>query len=204
MLDYKRVNHELRNKFRVKRGDVPPYIGWLRPSVRRDLYDVMNDMGHFKIGAEIGVNVATNARIMLNRINGLHLTCVDPWEAYGKHNQAKIDALYDRAMDKLKRFRNNERVTIIRKRSMDALNDIPDKSLDFVYIDGLHYFNWVMPDIIFWAEKVRKHGIVAGHDYYQFYRGGVTTAVDAYTKAHHITDWYITREMHPTWFWVKQ
>jgi hypothetical protein len=87
---------------------------------------------------------------------------------------------------------------------MDAVRKIKNESLDFVYIDGFHDFDWVMPDLIFWAQKVRRHGIVAGHDYYPFFRAGVMFAVDAYTRAHNINDWYVTREKEPTWFWVKQ
>jgi len=202
MLIKKEVDRALRDKFRIKPRDIPPFTGWKKPSGREDLYDTMNDMGCFTNGAEIGVATGVNAHEMLTRIDGLHLYCVDPWTKYSNWKQEKMDSRYNRTLKRLKRFADT--VSIIKKESMDALLEIPDKSLDFVYIDGFHDFDWVMPDIIFWSKKVRSAGIVAGHDYYPFYKAGVITAVDAYTKAHNITEWYVTRERHSSWFWVKK
>ncbi len=48
---------------------------------------------------------------------------------------------------------------------MDALADFEDESLDFVYIDGNHAAPWVDDDIREWSKKVRKGGVVSGHDY---------------------------------------
>jgi hypothetical protein len=94
------------------------------------------------------------------------------------------------------------RIDIIRKRSLDHVKDVPDGSLDWVYLDGFHEFDWIMQDIINWVPKVRKGGIVAGHDYYPFYRSGVIEAVDVYVKTHNIHEWYLTRERHSSFFWV--
>ena len=97
--------------------------------------------------------------------------------------------------------------TILRKRSMEALEDVPDGSLDFVYVDADHTFDAVMMDIICWARKVRPGGIVAGHDYYRFRRAGVVPAVDAYTAAHGITRWFLTdylKDRTPSWFWLRE
>jgi predicted O-methyltransferase YrrM len=71
--------------------------------------------------------------------------------------------------------------------SMDAVDDIPDNSLDFVFIDANHAFDYVMLDLIYWTKKVRPGGIVSGDDYFHFKKAGVVEAVDAYTKAHGIT-----------------
>ena len=88
--------------------------------------------------------------------------------------------------------------------SMEAVSKIPDASLDFVYIDGRHEFDFIMMDLIAWAPKVRAGGIVSGHDYYQFYRGGVVHAVNAYVLGHNIKEWFVTREKECSFFWVKQ
>ena len=201
VLTGKQVHLALREKFRIKRRDIPPFTGWLKPSGREDLYDVMNEMGCFTRGCEVGVAQATNAKEMLNRIDWLKLFCVDPWHKYANWSQEKMDLRYQRATRKLKPY--GERATIIRKTSMAAVGQFKDGSLDFVYLDGFHDFDWIMSDMIFWIPKVRPGGIIAGHDYYPFYRAGVITAVDAYVKAHNITQWYVTRERHSSFFWVK-
>ena len=56
-------------------------------------------------------------------------------------------------------------VRFIRKPSVEAAKDIPDASLDFVYIDGAHDIQSVVNDIHEWQKKVRPDGIVYGHDY---------------------------------------
>ena len=55
--------------------------------------------------------------------------------------------------------------------------------MDFVFIDAGHSFDDAARDIIEWAKKVRKGGIVSGHDYTHV-RGGVKDAVDGYVKFH--------------------
>ena len=90
----------------------------------------------------------------------------------------------------------------IKKASMDALSDVKDGELDFVFIDGNHLFNYAMADIIFWSPKVRSGGMIAVHDYYQG-ESGVVKAVDCYTYCNHIIPWYTTKELQPTAFWVN-
>ncbi len=87
---------------------------------------------------------------------------------------------------------------------MDAVRDFPDKSLDYVYIDGLHDFDNVMMDIIHWTRKVKSGGIVSGHDFAVAHNDGIIQAVEAYTRAHNIQTWYITHEDYPPSFcWVR-
>ena len=107
---------------------------------------------------------------------------------------------YQQVVDLAKR---DERITIKRMTSMEAVLEQPDNSLDFVYIDAMHDFDNIMRDLIEWSKKVRPRGIVAGHDYCKQYQNGVINAVFAYTYAHGIGRWYITRENLATWFWVK-
>lgn len=198
----KEVDRAIREKFRIKHRDIPPLTGWLKPSSREDLYPVMNELGCFKRGAEIGVQRGKNAKSMLDKIEELQLICVDPWIKYSNWKQEQMDARYEQTLKRLAPY--SDRVEIIKKTSMAALEDVPAESLDFVYIDGFHEFDWIMSDLIFWVPKVRSGGIVAGHDYYPFWRQGVMTAVDAYVKGHNINDWYVTREQEASWFWVKR
>jgi hypothetical protein len=86
-----------------------------------------------------------------------------------------------------------------------TVTTIPDGSLDFVYIDGLHDFEAVILDIVYWSRKVRSGGIVSGHDYCWAFKSGVIAAVDAYTRGLGITSWYLTnKDREPSWLWVKK
>jgi hypothetical protein len=94
-------------------------------------------------------------------------------------------------------------VTFVRANSMDAVRDVPDESLDFVFIDANHTFDYVMQDIIEWSKKVRPGGMVSGHDYFRCRNFGVVPAVDVYTREHLIHQWFITDEHKPSYFWLK-
>ncbi len=184
---------------------------------RDDLPQFFIEMG-FKVGAEIGVYKGRFSEKFCKA--GLQIYAIDPWLVYYDFSnpdmQKRMEYLYACAIKSLTPFPN---CTIIKKTSMDALEDIPDESLDFVYIDAHHIFRYVAEDICEWSKKVRKGGIVAGHDY--FYKGALNPArlchvayvVDAYTKAFNIQNWYLLgrenkvegekRENCRTWMWVK-
>lgn len=197
-LNTREVRRIIHEKFRIKRHDNMPYSGWLK-SNRGHVVELFAALG-LKVGVEVGVAVGRHARQMLDGIPNLKLSCVDPWQKYGNWTQEKMDIRHGQACAALKPYNN---VTIIRKTSMEAVKDFEDESLDFVYIDGFHDFDYVMMDLIEWSKKVRKSGLVSGHDYYPFYRGGVVTAVDAFIKGHNITEWYVTKERESEWFWIK-
>jgi len=97
------------------------------------------------------------------------------------------------------------KATFIKKYSMEAVKDIPNESLDFVYIDGNHRYGFVKEDLWEWGKKVRVGGILSGHDYYEFRSGnkGVVMAVNEYVSAHKIDRWFITDERTPSFFWRK-
>jgi len=196
------VDAAIRTKFRVKKRDTLPFTGWLK-SNRKHLAELYRELG-YKVGAEIGVQRGHHARTLCNNVKDLKLFCIDTWEPYNKIGKKKTDEIYAHCLARLKRFKN---VEFMKMTSMEAVKLIPDRSLDFVYIDGLHEFDPVIMDIVHWSQKVRFGGIVAGHDYYAFYQGGVMKAVNAYTRAHNINDWYVTTadtNGFPSWFWVQK
>jgi len=149
-------------------------------------------------GAEIGVDRGRFSEYMFKVIPNLELLCVDPW-----HWKLRGESRYQSTVERLK----SHNATIMRKTSLMASLEIPDESLDFVYIDGDHTFDFAMMDVILWAKKVRYGGIISGHDYYKFRRAGVIEAVDAYTNAHSIVQWFVTdylKDRTPSWFWMKE
>jgi glycosyltransferase involved in cell wall biosynthesis len=172
---------------------------------RRHMAEMMGDIG-FKVGVEVGVAQGLFSEVLCKSIPDLELYCVDPWEVVpGEIRTIKVgnkiaSQRYEEAQERLSPYN----ATLIKKPSIDAiLEDFDDNSLDFVYIDGSHQFDYVMTDLILWNTKVKTGGIIAGHDYYRFRNAGVVDAVDVFTKMHGIHDWYITGERTPTFFWIK-
>jgi hypothetical protein len=170
---------------------------------RDDLPELFKELG-FQTGAEIGVSVGYNLELYCKA--GFKMFGIDPYVDYEDNrfrtpfrlsrllhtNIDNADKLYYLAIKKLAPYPN---CTLIRKMSMDALADIPDRSLDFVYIDGNHSYGYVAMDLMKWSQKVRKNGIIAGHDYYSL-KGNKSTrqvgaAVDGFVKSFNFDNWYI-------------
>ena len=191
------VNRKIWEKFHIHHKDIPPYTGY--EGTRDTLAELFNDLG-YKYGAEIGVQQGNFSEVLCQKIPGVHLYCIDCWAPFSHHDQAWQDRQYERARNKLKPYM----ATLIKKPSQEAVKDYKDENFDFVYIDALHDFDSVMCDIIAWAPKVRKGGIVAGHDYCYYYQNGVIQAIDTYIRAHNIPMYYITpKDNFKSWFYVK-
>lgn len=183
------------SKRRTARDNLP--IG-VKANGRDTLAVLFAKLG-YTVGAEIGVKKGLFSKVLLDANPKLRLFCVDTW---GIENDGYAGR-HSRNFRHAKALLAGCNVTFIQKTSSDALADFADESLDFVYIDANHTFDYCCPDIIFWSKKVKSGGIVGCHDYFNHLSGGVVKAVDAYVHCHHIDPWYVTEEVFPTAFWVK-
>lgn len=169
---------------------------------RRMLPKIFKELG-FTSGVEVGVASGQHALTLCECIPGLRLLCVDPFSPFDDNPRDRTSEEHLRnkhqAWDRLE----TKYVEWWETTSMEAVRDVPLGSLDFCYIDAHHGFDYVMQDIIEWGRRVRVGGIVAGHDYCRAQWSGVVDAVDAYVGAHHVREWFVTREAEPEWFFVK-
>ena len=180
---------------------------------RTELAKYFNELG-FKIGAEVGVCYGYYSEVLFQNIPGLKLYAIDSWDMYEKYRDFKTAETYIKVYSDAKEKLAPYNCELIKKLSMDAVTDFADESLDFVYLDGNHSYDFVKDDIREWAKKVRKGGIVAGHDYYITRAGnhGVINAVDEYVKAHgyelNSTSWDHENpkkdDRQPSWWFIKK
>lgn len=140
----------------------------------------------FRKGAEVGVFEGYYSKILLGTIPKLNLLCVDSWSTDTGWGLKKNVNAFPRAVEKLSEYPG---ATIIRASSIDAAKALLDESLDFVYIDADHSYDAVKADIAAWAPKVKKGGILSGHDYFhpQNRSVGVVPAVDEYASQSGLT-----------------
>jgi hypothetical protein len=160
---------------------------------RKDLGPLFYDLGFTK-GAEIGVWKGQFSETLLVANPNLHMYCVDPWIPYPEYwdhtRHDTIGAAYKIAKERLAKYNT----TIIRKFSIEASKDIPNNSLDFVYIDGNHSFQDCVNDLCEWSKKVRVGGIISGHDYKDFPNGNyihVVEAVHGFVSSNYIRPWFV-------------
>ena len=175
----------------------------------------------FKEGAEVGVQEGRYANEICTNNPGVKLHCVDAWEKYDGYFDFANPESYPKFLARAHELLDKHDCKFIQKYSMDAVKDFPDRSLDFVYIDANHEIRHVIEDIDEWGKKVKKGGILAGHDYFisdrKHNRAHVKYAVDAYTQAWANTHqrpfvWFVLgrderlpgerRESSRSWFWV--
>ena len=170
---------------------------------RTNLAKLFAELG-FTCGAEVGVEKGSNSIVLCHNIPNLKLFCIDPWRLYRGGGHLQANHIQRRYLTNLKQTLSSYNVTFIEKLSLDAVRDIPENSLDFVYIDANHRFDYIMQDLIEWSRRVKPGGIISGHDYCSA-TPGVITAVDAYIEAHNIPNFFVIMpDSWPSYFWVKQ
>lgn len=167
---------------------------------RVDLTYLFSDL-RYNIGAEIGVSKGKFSEVLLKANPHLKLYCVDPWMPY---DECPTQEKQDRCFEETKKRLSLYNVVFIRKNSIDALFDVPNESLGFVYIDADHTFKCVSEDIAGWTTKVKVGGIVSGHDYFHHptRQIGVVPAVDNFVKKNNLL-LHITNEKYPSWYFMK-
>lgn len=177
-------------------------------NTREQLAQYLSDNG-FKTGVEVGVERGVFTEVLCKA--GLKVYAVDAWKAYKGYrehvSQEKLDQFYVETTERLDPYD----CEVIRGYSLESVNIFEDETLDFVYLDANHSFVHIAQDLDAWSKKVRKGGIVAGHDYKRF--GGkyglnschVKDVVNAWVRAYQIQKLYITEgDSSPSWFYVKQ
>lgn len=131
------------------------------------------------IGAEIGVGRGDHALSLLTNLDTRRLYLIDPYIINPLYPEKVNKDNYRCAVESIKEIRKTRRVRWILKKAGAALPEIPDGSLDFVYLDGDHTYESLIKEIPAWEVKVKIGGLVGGHDYHQS-RMDVIKAVNQY------------------------
>jgi hypothetical protein len=175
----------------------------------KDLPRMFHELG-FKVGAEVGVYQGDYSKWLLRMIPGLKLYGIDSWIPYKGYkdfgNNDIVDA-YRRAKESVKGYD----CELIKGWSNEVVNRFEDESLDFVFIDGNHAYEYVVEDIAKWSKKVRKGGVVYGHDYDDYSNSRkwaemtVIPAVDGWCQAYKIDPYFIlTKNKNKCWMYIKK
>ena len=123
--------------------------------------------GHKRlVGAEIGVWQGENAEGLFKTLDIEKLYLVDPYEGYIDPTQGVglVVRDFDGAKNKTKARVDGYPAVFIYEKSEDAVTQVKEE-LDFVYIDAAHTFDNALQDIEVWYPKVKKGGMLSGHDF---------------------------------------
>ncbi len=136
------------------------------------------------VGVEIGVQWGISAVAFVQ--HGCFMYLVDPWVAYGSvEGLPKWDAIqeeiFSECRSRLDPYDDGRHFAILRMRSADAARYIPNH-LDFVWVDGDHSYAGVANDMETYWPKIRRGGILCGHDYGENADCEVKIAVDEFAE----------------------
>jgi len=120
--------------------------------------------------AEVGVWKGDFASDILRACPELtRYTMIDPWARLPDWNKPfnvapeAFDAVHAEAMAKTAFAA--DRVQVLRGRTLEVIDQIPDGSLDFAYIDGDHTLRGITIDLIRLLPKIREGGFIGGDDF---------------------------------------
>lgn len=128
-----------------------------------------------EIGVWKGGSTAYMGVEIYNSKKKIQYDAIDTFEGSREHGE--VHGLYEEAYNNLKSLIDLKVVNLIKSHSLEAVKKYEDESIDFCFIDGSHEYEDVKADILAYLPKVKKGGILSGHDYDRIW-SGVIQAVD--------------------------
>lgn len=171
--------------------------GWFYEKLVKDGYRKFAEVGVWK-----GHSISFLANLLRNEDSEIY--AVDLFENTYKYSEddssrdpnlrKQIEIIYDVYNYNLNRTNTRHKIKDVKGISWEMSSKFEDNSLDVVFIDADHQYESVKKDITNWLPKVRKGGILSGHDY----RPGntVAKAVDEVLKDKNVIKgrgsvWYV-------------
>lgn len=179
-----------------------------KTKLRGDFISNLIKKHNFKVGYEIGVSNGFTFEKILKKCPDIEWHGVDPWvvcEEYNVRpkNKGKWDheGNYKTVQKIAKKYPG--RAYTHRMTSVEAAKEVEDRSIDIIFIDGLHTYEGVKDDLEAWVPKIKIGGIISGHDYNGMKRHeGVTIRVNEVfgkkniTTGPDVTWWLYKTEEH--------
>jgi tetratricopeptide (TPR) repeat protein len=142
-----------------------------------------------EIGSFMGLSSIIMANALFTSQNyAAKLYCIDTWEGSPEHadlSEIKTRQLFDIFLANIQNSGVGSLIHPIRKPSVIAAADFTNESVDMIYVDGDHSFEGCYADLKAWYPKLRKEGILFGHDCTP--DGGVRQALEKFANEHGFT-----------------
>ena len=157
---------------------------------------------------ELGVAQGENLKTMISHTFPNYVLAIDVWdeEVCPYYNQARHDEGYAKVLKMCAKAEgwSGAKIDVIKGDHSILVDNYEDESFDYVYIDSSHLYEDTVRDIAKWWPKVKKGGILAGHDYNARNKAhGVIPAVDEFVEANNIKYFHVTIETVKSWIILK-
>jgi predicted O-methyltransferase YrrM len=136
---------------------------------RDDLGSLLESLG-FHTGVELGVQRGIFTKSMLDQWkSATEYVLVDLWSHQANYEdvanvdeQQQSDIMAD-AMNRLKEF--SDKIQVCKNYTTVCSERFSDGYFDFIYVDARHDYVGAREDMVTWWPKLKRGGIMAGHDY---------------------------------------
>jgi predicted O-methyltransferase YrrM len=152
-------------------------IQWEGKTNRKHFLRHLIEKNNFKTMTEVGVRDGRTTFHLLDHCPELTIYAID----------MSIKEFYNKEV--ANRYKN--RLIAIEATSELAADQIADNSLDLVFIDANHSYDYVKKDIIKYTPKLKENGLLTGHD---IDYPGVNRAVNEMIKQY---------DVGPNYVWIK-
>lgn len=139
------------------------------------LLDLISILPNNIIMAEVGCYSGNSTLLFLKSGKIKTFYAIDPWSSVheGGYDNVPKDKIKRRKevyanmpfAEKLfdERIESFDNIIKLKMKFSDSINKLP--ILDFIYIDGMHEYEYVLEDIKLSKSIIKSGGIMAGHDY---------------------------------------
>lgn len=144
--------------------------------------------------AELGVDTGDFSSLIIRKTKPQRIHLIDSWDSV-RYSSSKKEAVIARFKNEI----DDNTLEINEGYSITILEKFDDAYFDWVYIDTDHSYNTTKKELEIAAKKLKKDGIICGHDYYLGnwvgnYKYGVIEAVHEFCVANNWEIIFLTIE----------
>jgi predicted O-methyltransferase YrrM len=139
--------------------------GWLWPYQAYTLYAIASHLKGKLVEVGSWKGKSSSVFCFATEHKDVEIYCVDTWKGSEEHKDLDTSNLLEEFKQNLNKFNFLNRVNIQQGPSLEIVNLHKDESCDIIFIDAAHDYENVKADILAWYPKLKKNGIMIGHDY---------------------------------------
>jgi hypothetical protein len=172
------------------------------PGFYKFIVNKFSSNSHFvEVGSWKGKSSAFMAVEIINSGKNIKFDCIDLWggnNVDGSQNNPNDNSLYDLFLNNMKPLEDYYKP--FRISSYEGAKLYKDNSLDFVFIDANHSYEPLKQDIQVWLPKIKKGGIISGHDYIPHEHGAFPEVIKAVQEMFKLSDIKVLQPDQHIWY----